>query len=67
MGLLKYLCKKFKCQSSCMYDGNDELFNKNSMNRNLSNYELKIKDVKKIMKILNKRELVKIESVKTII
>tara|TARA_R110001599_G_scaffold351855_1_gene584918 strand:- start:544 stop:696 length:153 start_codon:yes stop_codon:yes gene_type:complete len=50
-----------------MYDGNDELFNKNSMNRNLSNYELKIKDVKKIMKILNKRELVKIESVKTII
>jgi len=67
MGLLKWLCKKFKCQSSCAYDGNDTIFNKNSMNKNLSHYQLKIKDIKKIMKILNKRELVKLDYPKSIV
>ena len=60
MGLLKYILKKFSCNSSCVYNANDEMFNRDSMSAPLSNYELKFKDIKKIMKILNKRQLTNI-------
>ena len=53
MGLLKYILKKFSCNSSCVYNAND------SMSNPLSQYELKFKDIKKIMKILNKRQYIK--------
>ena len=60
MGLLKFILKKFSCNSSCMYNANDEMFNRESMSAPLSQYELKFKDIKKIMKILNKREHINI-------
>ena len=60
MGLLKYILKKFSCNSSCVYNANDEMFNRESMSAPLSQYELKFKDIKKIMKILNKREYINI-------
>ena len=62
MGLLKYILKKFSCNSSCVYNANDEMFNRDSMSQPLSQYELKFKDIKKIMKILNKREYIKYPS-----
>ncbi len=58
MGLLKFIAKKFSCKSSCVYNPNDEYFNRESMSLPLSSFELKFKDVKKIMKILNKRDTV---------
>ena len=42
-----------------MYNPNNEMFNRQSMSLPLSQYELKFKDIKKIMKILNKREYIK--------
>ena len=64
MGLIKWLCKKFSCKSSCKY--NEEMMNcpKNSMDNltNIMNYQLSIKDVMKINKILNKKEL-KVEDI----
>ena len=62
MGLLKYILKKFSCNSSCTYNANDEIFNRESMSAPLSQYELKFKDIKKIMKILNKRQYIKYPS-----
>ena len=38
------------------------MFNRDSMSNPLSHYELKFKDIKKIMKILNKRDYVDISS-----
>ena len=62
MGLIKYILKKFSCKSSCMYNANDELFNRTSMSVPLSEYELKFKDIKKIMRILNKRSVINLSS-----
>ena len=61
MGFLKWLCKHFKCKSSCSYDGNEEFLNNEIMNERLSNYQLKIKDLKKIYRILGKRETITID------
>lgn len=59
MGLIKWLCKRFSCKSSCKY--NDEMGNRCSQSidniSNIMNYQLLMKDVMKINKILNKREL----------
>ena len=56
MGLIKYFLKKMKFSSSCMYNIEDEMYDRNKMNMPISQFELKYKDVKKIMKILNKRD-----------
>ena len=61
MGLLKWICVKFKCNSNCAYNGNEEFLNHDIMNETLSNYQLKIKDVKKIYRILGKRETITIK------
>tara|TARA_R110001592_G_scaffold280894_3_gene548272 strand:+ start:735 stop:947 length:213 start_codon:yes stop_codon:yes gene_type:complete len=61
MGLIKWLCKKFKCNSSCAYDGNQEFLNNDILNERLSNYQLKIKDLKKIYRILGKRETITLD------
>jgi hypothetical protein len=58
MGLLKWLCKRFKCNSSCAYDGNEAFLDNEILNQRLSNYQLKLKDVKKIYRILGKRETI---------
>lgn len=59
MGLVKYIAKHFSCKSSCVYNPDEEYFSRSSMCEPLSHYQLKIKDIKKIMKILNKREYIK--------
>lgn len=56
MGLLKWIAKKFKCESKCMYNIEDELFDNNVLDHTLNQYSLKMKDMKRILKILNKRE-----------
>jgi len=61
MGLLKWICIKFKSNSNCAYNGNEEFLNHDIMNETLSNYQLKIKDVKKIYRILGKRETLTIK------
>ena len=58
MGLLKWVAKRFKCNSACTYNGDDEYLNEDIMNERLSNYQLKIKDLKKIYRILGKRETI---------
>ncbi len=62
MGLLKFILRKFKCSSSCVYDPNNEMFSRQSLSVPLDNYELKFKDMKKIMKILNKRKTINLKS-----
>jgi len=56
MGLFKFLCKKFKCTSSCQFN-TDELFDCNKLNHNLNMYDLKHKDIITIMNILEKRDM----------
>lgn len=58
MGLLKWLGARFKCNSGCAYNGNEEYLNEDILNERLSNYQLKIKDLKKIYRILGKRETI---------
>lgn len=55
MGILKNIFKKFACKSSCVY--NNQVFDSSHLCQPLDNFELKMKDVKKILKILNKRKL----------
>tara|TARA_R110002110_G_scaffold320097_1_gene532867 strand:+ start:80 stop:286 length:207 start_codon:yes stop_codon:yes gene_type:complete len=61
MGLLKALCKKFSCNSNCKYNGELEGCPEESLHkiRNIESFQLNIKDVLKIMKILDKKELKK--------
>tara|TARA_R110001599_G_scaffold348284_1_gene575409 strand:+ start:209 stop:415 length:207 start_codon:yes stop_codon:yes gene_type:complete len=58
MGLFKWIFSKFSCDSSCKY--NNELEGcPRRMTENIENimsYNLSIKDVLKINKLLNKRE-----------
>ena len=61
MGVLKWLARRFKCNSACAYNGDDEYLNSELMNERLSNYQLKIKDLKKIYRILGKRETICIQ------
>ena len=56
MRLLKYILTKLKCNSSCSFNVEDEIFDNKILDHKLSCYELKLKDIKKIYKILNKRE-----------
>ena len=60
MGLLRWLCKKFKCKSSCVYNVDEEIFDDNVMRQSLDCYQLKIKDIKTIVRILNKRDTLQI-------
>ena len=59
MGLLKWLCKRFSCNSNCKYNEQMAECHKTSVDNvnNIMNYELSIKDILKINKILNKKEL----------
>lgn len=54
MGLLKWICSKIKCRSTCSY--NQELvFDTDFHNYKLSDFELKYKDLIRINTILSKR------------
>ena len=54
MGLIKFICSKFTCKSTCTY--NNQLFDSSHLSVPLEQFNLKMKDVKRILKILNKRE-----------
>ena len=54
MGLIKFICSKFTCKSTCSY--NNQLFDSSHLSVPLDQFNLKMKDVKKILKILNKRD-----------
>tara|TARA_R110000796_G_scaffold26399_5_gene73481 strand:+ start:281 stop:487 length:207 start_codon:yes stop_codon:yes gene_type:complete len=59
-GFIKWILKKFSCNSSCKYNGEMENCPRESM-RNLGNimdYKLSIKDVMDINKILGKKDTV---------
>lgn len=56
MGLLKLLCKAFRCKSNCEIDGNALCDGYDMTQYNLNDYKLKIKDIDRIVKILAKRE-----------
>lgn len=64
MGILKWICKKFSCNSSCKYNAEMENCPKQSMRNlgNIMNYELSIKDVMSINKILNKKSQTKLQA-----
>ena len=53
--LIKWICSKFKCNSSCTYNIENNIFDSQIMDQSLSMYDLKLKDIKKVYKILNKR------------
>ncbi len=53
MGLFKWLCSRFSCTSSCKF--NNQVFDSSNLSLPLEEFELKMKDVKRILKILNKR------------
>ena len=59
MGILKWICKKFSCNSSCKYNGEMENCPKKSMENldNILNYNLSIKDVMAINKIISKKTM----------
>ena len=59
MGLFKWLCKKFSCNSSCKYNGEMENCPKKSMENldNILNYNLSIKDIMAINKIISKKTM----------
>ena len=61
MGLLKWLCIKFSCNSSCKYNGEMENCPKKSMENlnNILNYDLSIKDMMAINKIIAKKTMIK--------
>tara|TARA_R110001632_G_scaffold22662_1_gene64884 strand:+ start:733 stop:990 length:258 start_codon:yes stop_codon:yes gene_type:complete len=54
--LIKWFLNKIKCNSSCAYNIENEIFDTNIMESSLSMYDLKLKDIKKVCKILNKRD-----------
>lgn len=58
MGLLKWILKKFRCNSSCTYNIENEIYDNNILGHTLNQYSLKLKDLKKIYRILNKREMI---------
>lgn len=64
MGILKWICKKFSCNSSCKYNSEMENCPKQSMRNlgNIMNYELSIKDVMSINKILSKKSQTKLQA-----
>ena len=55
MGLIKWFCKMFKCESSCMF--NETEYNHSHHHNKLSDYNLKYKDMEKIHRILSKRQM----------
>lgn len=66
MKILKKMLSIIQCNSSCTSDCsyNNNEFNINHLDRKLSHYKLKNKDITTILKILNKRKL-KVEKFET--
>jgi hypothetical protein len=52
-GIIKWLCKRFKCGSECMFNVEDLPID--LLDIDLSKYQLKDEDLKRIWKIQSKR------------
>ena len=65
MGLIKFICSKFTCKSTCTY--NNQLFDSSHLAVPLDQFNLKMKDVKKILRILNKRDKIEISNAMDVI
>jgi len=57
MGLIKWFVEKFSCKSSCRFNIQEELFDFEIHKLSLSEFDLKHKDILKIHKILQKRDI----------
>lgn len=57
MGILKYICKHFRCTSNCAFNGDEHLENHMFDLHGVlqERFELKLKDMVKIRAILKKR------------
>ena len=66
MGIIKWICRKFSCNSSCKYNEQMECCPKKSMENlnNILNYDLSIKDVMAINKIISKKTINIVETIK---
>ena len=53
MGILKNILKRFTCNSKCTFNTDD--FDNNLKQVDLSKYQLKVSDLLRIQKIVNKR------------
>lgn len=53
MGLFKWLCRRFACKSGCTFNPND--CDDDLLNMDLSQYVLKVDDLKVLQNIRNKR------------
>ena len=54
MGLFKWMCRRFSCESRCKFNNHD--FDPDILNHRVSEYQLKYKDVERITRILTKRQ-----------
>ncbi len=57
MGLVKWFINKFSCKSSCMFNPVNEIMDFDKHKLSLESFNLKHKDIIKIHKILNKRQI----------
>jgi hypothetical protein len=66
MGILKWICRKFSCNSSCKYNEQMEYCPKQSMENlnNILKYDLTMKDVMAINKIISKKTINVVENIK---
>lgn len=64
MGILKWICKKFSCSSNCKYNGELEGCPQKLSERikNIENYDLNIKDLLMISKIVSKKKLKEVKT-----
>ena len=64
MGFFKWLLKKFSCNSSCKYNAEMENCPRESMRNlgNIMNYDLSIRDVMEINKIIGKKAQTKLQA-----
>lgn len=53
--MLWKILKKFSCSSNCKF--NNQEYDHTAIDRRMTEYKLKNKDIEKILKILSKREL----------
>jgi len=61
MGLIKWFIEKFSCKSSCRFNIEEEIFDFEIHNLSLSQFDLKHKDILKIHKILQRRDVNKVK------
>lgn len=57
MSIIKWFIDKFSCKSSCRFNIEEQVFDLNLHNLSLCDFDLKHKDILKIHKILQRRDI----------